>query len=37
MATKNGLIKKTDLMAYSNPRKGGIIGITVEKGDELIK
>ncbi|MBU4457287.1 MAG: DNA gyrase subunit A [Candidatus Omnitrophica bacterium] len=37
MATKNGLIKKTGLMAYSNPRKGGIIGITVEKGDELIK
>jgi len=37
MSTKNGLIKKTDLMAYSNPRKGGIIGITVEKDDELIK
>lgn len=37
MATKNGLIKKTDLMAYSNPRKGGIIGITVEKDDELIE
>ena len=36
MATKNGLIKKTDLMAYSNPRKGGIIGITLEKDDELI-
>jgi len=36
MATKNGLIKKTDLMAYSNPRKGGIIGITLEQGDELI-
>ncbi|MFH1782030.1 MAG: DNA gyrase subunit A [Candidatus Omnitrophota bacterium] len=37
MATKNGLIKKTDLMAYSNPRKGGIIGITIEKDDELIE
>ena len=36
MATKQGLIKKTDLMAYSNPRKGGIIGISIEKGDELI-
>ncbi|MFH1853814.1 MAG: DNA gyrase subunit A [Candidatus Omnitrophota bacterium] len=36
MATQNGLIKKTDLMAYSNPRKGGILGITIEKGDELI-
>jgi len=37
MATKNGLIKKTDLMAYAKPRKGGIIGITIEKGDELIE
>ncbi|MFH1479529.1 MAG: DNA gyrase subunit A [Candidatus Omnitrophota bacterium] len=37
MATKKGLIKKTNLMAYSNPRKGGIIGITVEKDDELIE
>lgn len=36
MATQNGLIKKTDLMAYSNPRKGGIIGITIEKDDVLI-
>ncbi|MDP6685643.1 MAG: DNA gyrase C-terminal beta-propeller domain-containing protein, partial [Candidatus Omnitrophota bacterium] len=36
MATKNGLIKKTDIMAYSNPRKGGIVGITIEQGDELI-
>ncbi len=37
MATKNGTIKKTALTAYSNPRKGGIIGITLEKGDELIE
>ncbi len=37
MATKNGLIKKTDLAAYSHPRKGGIIGITLEKDDELIE
>jgi DNA gyrase subunit A len=36
MATKNGTIKKTDLMAYSNPRKGGIIAITLEPNDELI-
>ncbi|TAN62314.1 DNA gyrase subunit A [bacterium] len=36
MATKLGLIKKTCLDAYSNPRKGGIIGITLEKNDELI-
>ncbi|MFA5156497.1 MAG: DNA gyrase subunit A [Candidatus Omnitrophota bacterium] len=36
MATKTGLIKKTRLDEYSNPRKGGIIGITIEKDDELI-
>ncbi|MDD5431604.1 MAG: DNA gyrase subunit A [Candidatus Omnitrophica bacterium] len=36
MVTKQGLIKKTKLEAYSNPRKGGIIGITLEKDDELI-
>ncbi len=36
MATKQGIIKKTSLEAFSHPRKGGIIGITLEKGDELI-
>ncbi|TRZ93558.1 DNA gyrase subunit A [bacterium] len=36
MATKNGQIKKTKLDAYGNPRKGGIIGITLDKADELI-
>ncbi len=36
MVTKLGQIKKTTLDAYSNPRKGGIIGITLEKSDELI-
>jgi DNA gyrase subunit A len=36
MATKNGQIKKTRLDAYGNPRKGGIIGITLDKADELI-
>jgi DNA gyrase subunit A len=36
MGTKTGLIKKTRLDEYNNPRKGGIIGITIEKGDELI-
>ena len=35
-ATRNGLIKKTDLMAYSNPRQGGIIAISLEDGDEVI-
>jgi DNA gyrase subunit A len=37
MVTRLGLIKKTRLDAYSNPRKGGIIGITLEKSDELIE
>jgi DNA gyrase subunit A len=36
MATKLGQIKKTRLDAYGNPRKGGIIGITLDKDDELI-
>jgi DNA gyrase subunit A len=36
MATRNGLIKKTDLMAYSRPRVGGIIAINLLEGDELI-
>ncbi len=35
-ATKQGLVKKTKVSAYSNPRKGGIVGIGLEKGDELI-
>jgi len=36
MSTKEGLIKKTSLSAFSNPRKGGIIAITLEKDDKLI-
>ena len=36
MCTKQGLIKKTDLSVFSNPRKGGIIGISLDKGDALI-
>lgn len=36
MTTKSGLIKKTGLSAFSNPRKGGIIALTLEKDDELI-
>jgi len=36
MATKNGLVKKTELMAYSRPRAGGIIAINIVEGDELI-
>lgn len=36
MATKNGLVKKTDIMAYSRPRTGGIIALNLAPGDELI-
>ena len=36
MATQNGLVKKTDLMAYSRPRAGGIIALKLMDGDELI-
>lgn len=35
-ATKLGLVKKTMLSAFGNPRKGGIVGIGLEKGDALI-
>lgn len=36
MCTKKGLIKKTNLAEYSNPRKTGIIAINLEKDDSLI-
>lgn len=36
MATKQGKIKKTSLKVFSNPRKGGIISITLDKSDTLI-
>ena len=36
MATRRGIIKKTKLSAYGNPRQGGIIALTLEEGDKLI-
>jgi DNA gyrase subunit A len=36
MCTKQGLIKKTGLQEYANPRSAGITAITLTKGDELI-
>jgi DNA gyrase subunit A len=36
MTTSQGTVKRTKLEAYSNPRKAGIIAITLEKSDELI-
>ena len=35
MATKNGIIKRTELDAYKNIRKSGIIAINLDEGDEL--
>jgi DNA gyrase subunit A len=37
MATKKGVVKKTELTAYSNPRQTGIIALTLDDGDELIR
>ncbi len=37
MVTKNGVIKKTPLEAFSRPRKGGIKAILLDDNDELIK
>jgi DNA gyrase subunit A len=36
LATRRGLIKKTELSQYANPRRGGIIAININEGDELI-
>ena len=36
MATKYGIVKKTSLAAYSNPRKGGINASGIREGDDLI-
>ena len=36
MVTKKGVIKKTELSAYSNPRSGGIIAISIDEADELV-
>ena len=36
MGTKKGIVKKTKLIAYSNPRKNGVRAITLEEADELI-
>jgi DNA gyrase subunit A len=36
MATKNGLVKKTKLSAYSNPRSVGVIAIKLDPTDDVI-
>ncbi len=36
MATQKGIIKKTKLEAFSNPRKAGIIALSLDEGDRLL-
>lgn len=36
MATRNGVVKKTALSEFSNPRRKGIWAITLDEGDQLI-
>jgi DNA gyrase subunit A len=36
MATKKGLVKKTELVSYSHPRTGGIVALNIREDDELI-
>jgi len=35
-ATKQGLVKKTSLEAYSRPRANGVIAINIQEGDEVV-
>ncbi|NOX97349.1 MAG: DNA gyrase subunit A [Nitrospirae bacterium] len=37
MATERGVVKRTNLTAYSHPRAGGIIGLTLDDKDRLIE
>ncbi len=37
MATKEGTVKKTPLSEFRNPRKAGIIAVTVDEDDELVR
>jgi DNA gyrase subunit A len=36
LATKKGVVKKTDLIEFSNPRKKGVYALNIDEGDELI-
>ena len=37
LCTEKGVVKKTRISAYKNHRKGGIIGINIDEGDNLLK
>jgi DNA gyrase subunit A len=36
LATKKGVVKKTDLSEFSNPRRKGVYALNIDEGDELI-
>lgn len=36
LATKKGVVKKTELIAFNNPRKKGVYALNIDEGDELI-
>jgi DNA gyrase subunit A len=36
LATRRGVVKKTDLMNFQRPRSGGIIALSLDPGDELV-
>ncbi len=37
LCTKEGIIKKTSLEAYSRPRQNGIVALTIREGDQLLE
>jgi len=37
MGTRHGVVKKTELAAFSNPRAGGIIAMGIEEGDAVME
>ena len=37
MVTRNGVVKRVEASAFSNVRKGGIIAVNLDKGDELVR
>lgn len=36
LATKKGVVKKTELIEFNNPRKKGVYALNIDEGDELI-
>jgi DNA gyrase subunit A len=36
LATRNGVVKKTDISAFSSPRRKGVYAINIDEGDEVM-